>query len=78
MQTTIAVDPHSCASRPTIVGRASEAEAEPADLRRTDGAHEAGRGQGLQRSFGKGALLIDVGEPRARPSRCKPVPSAAE
>ena len=39
---------------------AAEAEAEPADLRRADGAHQAGGGQRIQRSFGKRAVLIDV------------------
>src|SRR5206468_1457577 len=36
-------------------------EAEPSDLRRADGAHEAGGGQRVQSSLGKCSLLVDVG-----------------
>ncbi len=64
MQVTIAVEPHSCASRPTMRRGAAEAKAQPADVRGADGAHQPGRGQGLQASFRESRLLIDIRERR--------------
>ena len=56
-------------------GGAAEAETEPADIRRTDGTHQAGGSQGIQPWFGKGALLIDMRSAGTDGFRCRPVPT---
>ena len=60
MHTTIAVEPHSRASRSTTWTRGGQAEPLAADLGRADEAEQAGVAERLQRRVGKGAA-IDLG-----------------